>query len=286
MAKPTGGGGMTQVAFRFDNPSRHSNQQVETGLLAALERHRLNATFAVIPYSLMDIDIVALTADVLPHIMTAANAELIEIAQHGYCRQRRGVTDKGSTSKFFGVLSDERQWMIKAGRAQLSRVFGRMPFGFAPPWNSYDENSIACLEDLGFTHLSANWDGALSTRLTMLLRSSNTFDLQGNVNTMWPSRLNDAVIVVFRHFFFVEDAVREARWQLSDFDAQLACLKGQNDINVVNFARLAGNFPTFKWRRTYRTQNIRSKCPCREQHRLPPGCLLTIPAWRAVLAAL
>lgn len=277
---------MIQVAFRFDDPSRHSNRQVETGLLASLERHELTATFAVIPYSLMDGDMVALTADVVPHLKTAADAGLIEIAQHGYCHQRRRVTDKGSASEFFGLLSDEQQRMIEAGRAQLARVFGRLPLGFVPPWNSYDENTIACLEDLEFTYLSANWSGALSARLTMLPRSSNIFDLQGNVNALRTSGLDGAVIVVFHHFDFVEDAGREAKWQLSDFDALLAWLKGQNDIEVVSLARLAGHFPPSKWLHAYRTQNIRSKLPWRFQHRLPPGCLLTIPAWRAVLAAL
>ncbi|CAH1202350.1 hypothetical protein NTGBS_470035 [Candidatus Nitrotoga sp. BS] len=119
---------MTQVPFRFDDPSPHGHWQVEADSLAALERHGPNATVAVSPYSLMDRDMVALIADVLPHLKSAANAGFIEIAQYGYYRQRRGVTGKGGTSKFFGLLSNARQRMIKAGRARNIR--SKLPWRF------------------------------------------------------------------------------------------------------------------------------------------------------------
>lgn len=122
---------MTQIVFRFNDPSPHAHWQVEADSLAALERHEPNATVAVSPYSLMDSDMVALTADALPYLKTAANVGFIEIAQHGYCRQQIGVTGKGSTSKFFGLLSNARQQrMIKTGRAQYIRS--------KPPWRFQD----------------------------------------------------------------------------------------------------------------------------------------------------
>jgi peptidoglycan/xylan/chitin deacetylase (PgdA/CDA1 family) len=277
---------MIRVAIRFDDPSRNSNRQVEHGLIAALRQQKLPATFAVIPYSPQDNQFVPLTVDAVPHLISAADDEVIEIALHGYRHQRHESADKSIKSEFVGRTIDEQMEMIHAGLSQLEQVFGRRLSGFVPPFLSFDQNTVLCLEKMGFSYLSAGWNVHRSDCVAILPRTCNVFDIVKNVHALRMSKLDGVIIGVLHHYDFKEDGGSEATRTLADFSTLLAWIKEQSDIEVASLASLANDTSINKWRNAHNFHQLAQKLPWRLRQRLPDGCLITSPPWRVAIAAL
>jgi predicted deacetylase len=89
------------------------------------------------------------------HLVDALRAGTIEIAQHGHSQVRRGTTDRGAPSEFFGVPFEEQSRLITEGNAHLAALLQRRIKGFVPPWNTYDHSTLRALARAGFEFLSA-----------------------------------------------------------------------------------------------------------------------------------
>lgn len=80
---------MIRLAFRFDDPSETSDQEIEAGVIEALRQHEVCATFAVIPFRMINGEKVPLSASRARPLVKAMQDGIIEIAQHGYLHLRR-----------------------------------------------------------------------------------------------------------------------------------------------------------------------------------------------------
>lgn len=147
---------MISVCFRFDDPSPVGDKEVEHRILEIFGRHHIPLCVAAIPFARTACGgALALSRQNAGHLVDAVREGTIEIAQHGHSQLRRGTTDRGAPSEFFGVPFEEQFRLITEGMAHLAALFERRIKGFVPPWNTYDHSTLRALVAAGFEFLSA-----------------------------------------------------------------------------------------------------------------------------------
>jgi len=144
------------VCFRFDDPSAVGDKELECRVLEIFARSNTHLCVATIPFAeAADGSALALSRQNAMHLVDASREGTIEIAQHGHSQLRRGTTDRGAPSEFFGVPFEEQFRLITEGNAHLTALFERRIKGFVPPWNTYDHATLRALVAAGFEFLSA-----------------------------------------------------------------------------------------------------------------------------------
>lgn len=88
--------------------------------------------------------------------LTNEHPELFEMALHGYTHEQQ--TDFLGASEFGDVpIETQRDWLERGERIHESCV-GTAPETFVPPLNTYDSNTVAALDERGYTTVSgARW---------------------------------------------------------------------------------------------------------------------------------
>jgi peptidoglycan/xylan/chitin deacetylase (PgdA/CDA1 family) len=146
---------MLSVCFRLDDPSPVGDKEVEHSILESFARREIPLCVATIPFANEPNGrALALSRQNAGHLVDASRKGSIEIAQHGHSH-RRGTTDRGAPSEFFGVPFEEQSRLIREGNAHLAALFDRRITGFVPPWNTYDHSTLRALAMAGFEFLSA-----------------------------------------------------------------------------------------------------------------------------------
>jgi peptidoglycan/xylan/chitin deacetylase (PgdA/CDA1 family) len=273
---------MIRLAFRLDDPSETSNQLIEAGVINVLRRHRATATFAVIPYRMVDGEQIELSAARAKPLVEAALDGVIEIALHGHTHQCISPAPAPPT-EFAGRPENEQCQMIAAGRTHLENIFGRRATGFVPPWNSYDEATLSALEELGFEYLSAcPIQHALPNRVKSLPLSTRLTDLPEALAEAQRFRhARPVIVVVLHHYDFAESGAKDAITDLAGFERALAMIREQKNVQILSMSELAA------------TLGIRPAQLKRRQHWLryntlrpwlPKRCYLDAPLWRGLFS--
>ena len=147
---------MISVCFRLDDPSPVGDKEVERSILDIFARRHIPLCVAAIPFArTVDGRAIVLSRQNASHLVDAVHEGTIEVAQHGHSQLRRGTTDRGAPSEFFGVPFEEQSRLIKEGNAHLAALFERRIKGFVPPWNTYDHSTLQALDLARFEFLSA-----------------------------------------------------------------------------------------------------------------------------------
>lgn len=161
-----GGPHPIKVFFRYDDYSARSDSELEKRLVELFRELGLKITVGVIPAVCADD-----TEDPRPQqtlTLTPAKVQLlreglkngtIELALHGYTHQTLGGPP---FTEFRGLDATSQRNRISAGKHLLESQIGAEVSIFIPPWNSYDENTVRMVEDLGFRTLSAAFGAAPS----------------------------------------------------------------------------------------------------------------------------
>lgn len=97
-----------RLAFRFDDPSPVSKRAVEEKVLFELQKRRVPATFAVVPFRHTSDAKISFTRNQAAHFMGGIDDGTVEIAQHGFTHRDAGYSNDGARSEFFGVPPDEQ----------------------------------------------------------------------------------------------------------------------------------------------------------------------------------
>lgn len=274
---------MIRVALRLDDPSETSHQAVEAGILDVLRRHRASATFAVIPFRMVDGQRVALTADRAHPLIAAANDGVIEIALHGHVHVRQRPAPAPPT-EFSGRPEAEQRALIEEGRAHLRHIFQRDIDGFVPPWNSYDLATLNSLEALQFHYLSAGWEQPARYRggIRLLPRTAHLSDVPAAVQEARRfSRAEPTIVVVMHHFDFAESGSDRAIFDMHGFDAVLQHLTSEADLQICTLGALASltNAPNGRLlgQRRLMTHALGRRL-------LPRNSFLNKPLWQGMIA--
>lgn len=234
---------MIQIAFRLDDPSETSHQGVEAGIIDVLREHRVAATFATIPFRMIDGEFTALSASRSKPLVDAAREGVVEIALHGYSHTRQ-QPEPALPSEFSGRLQNEQHALIAEGKRHIEHLFGQPVRGFIPPWNSYDMATLQCVEALGFQYLSAGWmlPKGYAGNVSILPRTVHLNNLSAAMREAQRfSRANPMVIVVMHHADFAEAGFDQALIDMKGFSAEVGRLAKQPDVVIRSLTDFAAN---------------------------------------------
>lgn len=276
---------MIRLTLRLDDPSETSHQEVEAGILEILRRHHAQASFATIPFRIVDGERRPLSAKRALPLVAAQREGLIEIALHGYLHRRR-APEPAPPTEFRGRPRDEQWAMIDEGRRHLEAIFGTRVTGFVPPWNSHDAATIDCLAELGFDYLSGGRElpGAERGPLRQLPRTAQVKDFDAALAEA--ARFEAAqpiVIFVLHHYDFAESGVKDAVLDLHRFDRMLGRALARPGTRVVTLKQLAGEITASDAQIERQYRLARQRLLGRV---LPRTAILDAPLWRGILAGL
>jgi len=267
-----------RLAFRLDDPSAISNQEIEARILESLARHGLRATFAVIPFRSEAEATLPLTRERARAMREAVAQGVLDIALHGH--SHRNARADGHPSEFAGVPAAHQRELISAGRTFLEAVFERPIRGFVPPWNSYDAATLDALEETGFSHISSNMDHApmRPTHLRTLPKTCRLPTLKAAIEEARRfARLEPVVTVIMHHYDFPGGGDKPLFASHDEFDYLLAWVAAQADIHVKTLSELAGELTPAASQRGFRHLRLRDHLPWRYRHWLPDLCAATRP---------
>lgn len=232
------------VVLRFDDPSAVSPTGLEAAIIDALRERGMSATFGVIPGvcggNIADASpqpLLPLPPEKIALLRRAVGDRTVEVALHGYSHQARAA---GVRSEFAGLPADEQRRRLALGKTALEEAGLGPVCTFIPPWNAYDEHTLAALESLGFEAISADWKGVApdATALRFLPATADLPQLRSAVSIARKSSGPCPVVVALFHpyDFSAVDTAR-GRWNLEEFGSLLDWLAAQRDVCVVSAAK-------------------------------------------------
>jgi peptidoglycan/xylan/chitin deacetylase (PgdA/CDA1 family) len=150
------------VIFRFDDYAR-SSSDIGAELLKVFQEHNIPSTYGVMPFvsdTFTDdpANCAAIDTETAGKLNDAVRAGLVEVALHGFAHRTNPTVpaSPGSESEFRGLGYASQLRMLSAGKSLLESLYHVGVTTFIPPWNSYDENTLRALADVGFRVISSS----------------------------------------------------------------------------------------------------------------------------------
>jgi peptidoglycan/xylan/chitin deacetylase (PgdA/CDA1 family) len=248
-----------------------------TELLMVFQKHNIPCTYGVIPYASDTFtddpaSCVAIDLETAGRLTGAVRSGLVEVALHGLAHRDNAIAPKGpgSESEFRGLSYSSQLRLLSVGKATLESLYGVSVTTFIPPWNSYDENTLRALEDLGFEVVSSSGQtyGIAASERFQSLRFLPYTCMPGHEREAVEFARNssdpDPIIVVLLHpFNFAEYDRDRGRFTRQSLDDLLSWLAAQPDVATQTLggaARIARDLSyqrlrTFSARRGLRQGN-------------------------------
>lgn len=242
---------MISVCFRFDDPSATSDHELERKVVEIFARRDVPLCVAAIPFSRTPGgESIPLSAQNAAHLVEAARAGTIEIAQHGHSHIRRGNDVRGLRSEFAGVPAAEQVRLIREGKEHLASLFNCRIKGFVPPWNSYDQSTVHAVGDAGFQYLSAGDEVLLSRTVAIVPRTCTVRNIRSVLERVFCFRSLAPVVVVVFHPDDLEEFKFPPRpdepppyTNLHELEALLLWIKSTRYIRTEAIGRVAESVP-------------------------------------------
>ena len=212
---------VVSVVFRFDD-FLLSPDSLQENLLETFNRHNIPITLAVIPCS--KDTLFFHKGKYLPLLMKMNSEGRVELALHGLNHRMNG---KGG--EFAGLPLQMQIEMLTKGKQLLDSLFSTT-ITFVPPWNSYDDNTLMAMEELGFKCISSCMTIGQPLSSKKLQYYPETIDhpnklikaIEDNQNR------NGIIILMFHHYDFDQ-------FTMEDLDALLTKLDGMNNVECLTF---------------------------------------------------
>lgn len=235
-----------RVVFRYDDFSTISNTELESRLFEEMAIHGASLIVGVVPdiadkihdYSTQKL--YPLNKEKAAMLRKAIDEGIVVVAQHGYShkdnQQEVKIKDR-SFSEFDGVPFNIQLDRIGKGKNYLEKIIGRSVAWFVPPWNSYDYNTLAVLEYLGFRFISAGKIGKIKnpTSLGFLPFTCLPLELKKAVAQVNKSAITEAIIVVLLHQYdFQESNKGNDKLSMDEVRQLLNWLGSQKNIEIWN----------------------------------------------------
>jgi len=231
--------GTVIVLFRYDDYSSHPGTDLDVELTSIFTKRHIPLTVSVIPYiSARDCEdpapqaVIPLTPRKASQLRQASNDGLLDIALHGYSHQNKNTRNY---SEFEGVGYEVQYAKIQAGKRFLERLMGVPITKFVPPWNTYDSNTLAALDALGFRCISPGPAGPVShtSSLKYIPETCSLVHLKRTINSAASFPEKQKIInVVFHQFDFIEADRKRGRFRLSQFEELVSWVISQPNISV------------------------------------------------------
>lgn len=268
------------VFFRYDDFSETSATAVDNGLIEALRRQGVVCTFAVIPAvtagNFRDPDTIEnrpLGTEKLALLRNAIRDGVVDVTLHGLHHRTR--FHQAPHSEFTGLDRVRQTEMIREGKQFLEQQLAVSVRGFVPPWNNYDVNTIAALQDSAIDGISANRYSPCLDRqgIRYLPITIETHELRTAVSRARDSTERDPIIGVLLHpYDFRESGDPRARMSCAEFERELEWLKAQADVAIQSVSQLLNGNPSLD------TERFRANQPPRYENIFPPFVARTTDA--------
>ena len=278
---------MIRIGFRFDDPARSSDHQLETAVLDTFAANDAPITLAVVPFESVGDAVHPLTTEHTEHLRRAAEQSQVEFALHGYSHISR--SNEELDSEFSGVQREHQEQLLRAGRAQLAlalNVPDTQISGLVPPWNTFDGTTMKVAAALGFRYLSAGWTAPRGTTPTLLPRTCHLSTArQAMTEAATWAHTKPMVIVVLHHYDFEEFGGDEATFNLATLDELLKFIN-QSGYPISTIRDLAATVRPGQLDYWVRLQRWRERQHWRIATRIPGRILPSVSAGGAALPAL
>jgi peptidoglycan/xylan/chitin deacetylase (PgdA/CDA1 family) len=229
------------VVLRYDDYGGPAPCPADQAVIAAALRHNIRFTFGVIPAWHGQ----PLGATTVQALLPALQQGIIELAQHGYTHDALWQW-RGRSSEFLGLPFADQSRRIAAGKAMLEKTFGQRVSSFIPPWNRYDDATVACLEQLGFDTLSGDnrFPGWTASRLKGMPVTCELRDLKAVVNSAQVRGLKNALVVcLFHRYDFREMDSKQGWLNFYEFNTLMQWLAAQPGVETLTVHEAAQRFP-------------------------------------------
>ncbi|MFI5378548.1 MAG: DUF2334 domain-containing protein [Tepidisphaerales bacterium] len=225
------------LVFRYDDFSTTSPVELDQRVMEAFRGRGMAVTFAVIPAiaardKVQKGTVLPLTPDRAEILKRALEGGRFEVALHGYSHQ--SIPGRPPT-EFVGVPGPQQERLLRDGREILQSRLGITIRTFVPPWNSYDEQTVAALERLGFGTISAGrrYEPVGQTTLRVVPGTCELVDLERTI--AWARQFGDArtiVVVVLHPYDFKEHDAERGRTTLGGLSRMLDWVKDQPGVET------------------------------------------------------
>lgn len=280
---------MTRIAFRFDDPSETSDHALEREIIARFRETETPLTAAIVPFSCGTGEPRALTAAAVPHLVAAQAEGVLEIALHGFCHRCLARMSDGNSTEFAGIDGQRQREALVRGKSTLEGVFAIRVTGFVPPWNSYDRTTLTLLDELGFSHLSADWGLVTDTPLPfpVIPHTCALTQVREAIDEARQYTGTDPMILaILHHFDFIESGNKEAAMDLAALRELLAWTARQTDVQRTWLGGLAAEIDPENCARNLRLARGRRTLHWRLQSLFPRYTLIAdgLPRFTASVA--
>jgi peptidoglycan/xylan/chitin deacetylase (PgdA/CDA1 family) len=235
------------VIFRYDDFSALSRTDLELSILEICKQNNFRFTFAVVPF-IVEGDVhlpgdrksVPLSIEKIDILKNAVGQGLIDIALHGFSHQSNRYSE---FSEFVGLDYQLQLTKISAGKKNLEEALNARVDIFAPPWNSYDDNTLAAIQKLKFSTLTAGRNGAVS-KTTQVKIIPSTCSLKRLPTAIQQARTGTVdhrpiIVVLFHEFEFLDIDPQRGLISFQEFSNLISWLRSQEDIRILSIGQAA-----------------------------------------------
>jgi peptidoglycan/xylan/chitin deacetylase (PgdA/CDA1 family) len=260
------------VIFRYDDYSSRSPINFEIKLIDTFKKYNIPLTVGIIPFICADNphkpniqQVIPLTQEKINILKTAIASGIVEPALHGFSHQ----TIREVEYTEFSSLSYEKQMeKIAKGKKLLEKELNTKIAIFIPPWNSYDVNTLRCLEDLNIICISAGLQGPSDKNLHLKYLPATTTipELRQAINSARQSSAPNSVIIVLFHsyeFFETNGDKDKFTYRAFQFSNLLSWITSQKDIHVSSMSQIIkeNNFNADRFQKNREYYSIKQLLP-------------------------
>lgn len=231
-----------RIVLRYDDYSSQSPTDWEEQLIGVLERCGVSCAFGVTPFACrVQLDAASqdrtpLTPRQVSLLRTAVERGTLEPMLHGATHRRAAVERLASAhpSELVGTSFEHQHKRLSAALASLECDLERPVRIFAPPWNSYDEDTVRVLEDLDFQVLSSGPRYGPAKSSGSLRYLPATTDLDSLPDAIETARGLDGgdswIVALFHSYDFVEVDPETGTWTLDRFQELVESIAAEDDL--------------------------------------------------------
>ena len=223
--------------FRMDDVVLQADS-MQDKIMEVFQKHGVPLSWGVIPFAA---DKQARGNADRGYINTIQNAVAkgeLELLLHGLNHtQNEGATPK---SEFAGRSLSDQEKMLAKGKSFIENNF-KVPVNFfAPPWNTYDENTLAALQSLGFKGISADLGGVTNSSALAYLPCTKIDFKDWDKLLQQCNERSGVVVVLFHTYTFSKDG-----FTLADLDTLLSHVvaNGNHCFTFSSYTQQASFFP-------------------------------------------
>lgn len=233
-----------KVVLLYDDVSSLSSMDLEMKILDSLRTQNMPCTFGVIPYASIgewrDIrpqEVVPLPIAKINMFKDAMKSGLLNVVLHGYSHQAVSQEGKCGYTEFCGLEYGRQEKTLAQAKNYLERNLGNPVFTFYPTWNSYDQNTIRAIENLGFKTIFGMEYGYAdkNSKLNFLPFTCDFIHLRTAITSARRLTNDESVIVVLLRSTDIQGINRSTGNQkIKEFQDVLSWITSQNDIQLLS----------------------------------------------------